>query len=520
MAFALAALAAAGACTRSSDPAARAGLGRAVSTGPARALRASPDGAWLAYLDGCREARGQFLPPQTASCDLRVVPAQGGASIRVAGAVTTLPQGFAWSPEGGVLAAAAEYDYLAGASTLVLWRPGGAPTEVARDVTFYGFSPRGDLALVSAGRLLRAGPGGAPAPVQGAAGVATFEFSTSPSAGGRALVARRAASAGGELLAVGERGAEPIAAGVTEYAVSSAGDGVAFVSLGAEGSMLRFAPSSGGPPRLLARGARTFAFAPGGGALAYLSDAAPGKQGDLHVVDPRRPAAHPADEVLGREVGEFRWAARAPRLAWLEGYDPRVRSGTLGVGGQGLAPRKLGKNVSDFDVTPDGTHVAFLQHTTRGGFSVDLALAPVGEEGAKASVATPPATVAAGVFGFAFSPDGKWLYYRTRCTRNAEACDLERVPASGLAPGAKPTVIAAGMKSFDFDPRDPGRLLIGFQRMDLQALDIAVWDGTRLVAVDQAVLPGSAQFLGPDSRRLAYVVIAPKRAGVHVAAIP
>jgi hypothetical protein len=131
------------------------------------------------------------------------------------------------------------------------------------------------------------------------------------------------------------------------------------------------------------------------------------------------------------------------------------------------------------------------------------------------------------VFGFAFSPDGRWLLYRTRCTRQAEACDLERVlvdgdaagsPAAGAAPAAA-EVLARGVKSFEFDPRDAGRLIVTWQRSDSTALDLAVWQG-RLVAVDQGVLPGSARFLAPDSRRLAYAVVLPRRAGIRVVELP
>jgi hypothetical protein len=117
------------------------------------------------------------------------------------------------------------------------------------------------------------------------------------------------------------------------------------------------------------------------------------------------------------------------------------------------------------------------------------------------------------VFGFAFSPDGRWLYYRTRCVRNAEACDLERVPAAGLAEGGKPDAVAPGVKSFEFDPRDPGRLLVTWQRMDMVALDVAVWADGKLTNVETGVLPGSARFLGPYSRRVAYVVADRKRQG-------
>ncbi|HYG66056.1 MAG TPA: hypothetical protein VD838_00305, partial [Anaeromyxobacteraceae bacterium] len=259
------------------------------------------------------------------------------------------------------------------------------------------------------------------------------------------------------------------------------------------------------------RQVRSFAFSPGGDALAFVAEARPGEQGNLHLV------AVPggSDELLARGVGEYRWASRAPRLAWLEAYDPRVRSGVLGAGGPGFARRTFGRNVSEFALSPDGARLAFLRHTTRGGYSVDLGLARL-----DAPNDVPPATVAQGVFGFAFSPDGRWLYYRTRCVRNGEACDLERVPAGGLAAGAKPEAIAQGVKSFEFDPRDPERLLVGYQRMDLPALDIAVFGGGRLTAVDRAVVPGTAQFLGPDSRRVAYAVMGAKREGVYVAEVP
>ena len=76
------------------------------------------------------------------------------------------------------------------------------------------------------------------------------------------------------------------------------------------------------------------------------------------------------------------------------------------------------------------------------------------------------------------------------------------------------------MKSFEYGPRDPSRLLIGWQRMDRAALDIAVWQGGKLVRIAETVLPGSARFLGPDSRRVGFVVSDPKRAGVYVADLP
>jgi hypothetical protein len=512
-------------CTPSKKGEPGPGLGRAVFEGPVRALVPSPDGAALAFLDRCEEVNVRFLPPRTARCGLRVVPSAGGAAVEVASGVTTLPEGVAWRPDGKALAAMADYDHAAAAATLVLWQ-GGAARTLAGGVTFHGFGRHGELGLVAGGRLAVMLPGdAAPRPVAGAERIASFDLSPAELPGcGRdgaplvRLVARRTQAAGGELLFAGcalER-LEPLERGqVGDYGFARASPSLAYTvreKAGAGGgAALRLVRSAGRIATTeLGTGAQAFAFGPDGEAVAFVADAAPGRQGNLHLAAPGR-----KDAVLGREVGEFRWAAGAPRLAWLERYDPRVRAGTLGVGGPDLPARTVAPNVSDVELSPDGGHVAFLQHTTRGGYSVDLGLARVA-----APADERPAVVARGVFGFGFSPDGGWLYYRTRCVRNAEACDLERIPAAGLAPGARPELVAEGVKSFEFDPHDPGRLLLGWQRTDLVALDVGVWTRGRLTRVDAGVLPGSARFLAPDSRRLAYVVVQPRRQGVYVADLP
>jgi hypothetical protein len=496
-----------------------AGLGRPVFEGPARGLSASADGAFLAFLEGCRDVNAPFLPPGTATCDVRVVASAGGEARRVAGAVPTLPHALAWSPAAPVLAALAEYEFPTATGALVRWDAGGART-LAQGVTFHGLGAHGEIGWVAGGRVSVLLPGDAePRTPRGADGVASFDLSPQDparcGAGVRAvrLLARRSHAAGGQLLAAGcdLDEARPVERGpVGEYGFAPAAAHLAWTVQRREGAELRLARATAGAAAVtLGRGAQGFAFAPQGQSLAFVADVVPGKQGNLHLAEPGRP-----DAVLAREVGELRWARSAARLAWLERYDPRVRSGTLGAGGPGLRPRTFGANVSDFEISPDGRHVAFLRHTTRGGYSVDLALARLDDPpDAK------PEEVARGVFGFSFSPDGKWLYYRTRCVRNGEGCDLERIPASGRA-GAPPAAIAEGVKSFEFDPRDPSRLLVTWQRMDMVALDVAVWEGGKLISVDTAVLPGSARFLGPDSRRVAYVVAHPKRLGVYVAELP
>jgi hypothetical protein len=508
---ALAALAASLTACSGRKPSA-AGAGRQVAAGVAQALRPSPDGSELAWLTRCARPPVPGLPLGVAACDLVVAPTAGGAPVRVAEGVSTLEVGFAWGPDGA-LAALADHDHAAGAGALVLRRRGGEPERLASGVTFYAFGPEGELGYVAGGELHVGPPGARPAPVRGAGRVATFDFD--PSRPGQ-LLARGLPAYGGVLLRVTAGAATPeTRAPAGDYAWAPGGRFSAATVRG-EGGLWDLLLWRSGNPRAarLGHDVQAFAFDREGTAVAFLAGMSPGRPGDLHaatlagVEDPARVAA----PVVAHGVGEMRWAPAAQRLAWLQDFDPRVRSGTLGVGGPGRRAATFGKNVTAFDLSPDATQVAWLEHVTAGGYSVDLKVAPAaGGEGV---------TVARGSFGFEFSPDGRWLYYRSACVRNAEACDLHRVPAAGPAPGVEPERIAAGVKSFDFDRARPGRILLGYARMDAPALDLALWQEGRLTALDEKVLPGSARFLPPDGRRVAWVVVEPKRAGVYVADAP
>jgi hypothetical protein len=518
----LAAALAAAACTSEPrPPAAPAGLGKPLVTGPVRAVSASADGAWAAILDGCADVGVASLPPGTASCTLRVAPVAGGEAIRIAGAVTTLPQGVLWSRSGATLAALSEYDYPGASGTLVVWRAGAAPRVVAERVTFFGFGEGGSLGYVAGGRfgLVRAdGTERAPGPP---ADVATFELggrdgwraerSACAECPGPTLL-RRTGTSGGALVDPC-CGATVLATGVTDYGFSPGGARIAYVTAGRDGAGLWEREVGARNARRIATGAQTFAFERRGAALAFVSDMAPGKQGDLHVWSGGK------DTLLAREVGEYRWAARAPRLVWLEKFDPWVRAGTVGGGGPGLPPRAWANHVTDVAISADGKHVAFLRHTTRGGYTIDLGLADL-------DAALPPRfdVVASGVFGFAFSPDGAWLYYQTRCTGEAaDACDVDRIriPSGGLGAGAKAEQVVQGVAGFEFAPDDPERLLVTWRSGPRgSAVDLGVWDRGRLTRVDTRVRASTARFAGPGSRRVVYALADEARAGADVAEVP
>jgi hypothetical protein len=497
------------------------GLGRRLAAGQARNLLPSPDGTQLAYLDHCVRPRQAGLPEDATSCDLEVVPAAaGGAPRRLATQVSSLGLGFAWSPGPGAstLAMLADYDYGRGTGTLMRARitdgVAAKAEKLADDVGFYGFAPSGALGFIAQGQLSVLWPDGAqPEAMAALSPASTFDFNPAwrpGQAGGPAvrLLARKPLASGGDLLGLLDpSGVVHFGTQVGDYRFSPAGKDVAFTAR-REGKFELFtAPADrrGGTPRALGRDVQTFAYSSDGSGLAFLSGAAPGTPGDLLLVGKGEP------ERLAGRVGELRWASRASRLAWLQDYDPRIRSGTLAVGAAGEKPVVLGKRVTQFDLAPDGRSVAFVEHVTAGGYSVDLKLARIGPELAIVGVAR-------GVFGFAFSPDGRTLYYRTNCVGQADACDLQSLSVEDA--GAKSIVLAEGVKSFEFAAGRSDLLLITWVRRDMSALDLAVLRGTQLVAVDKAALAGSAQFLGPGAQQVAFVVADPKRAGVYLAELP
>jgi hypothetical protein len=479
--------------------------GRRIAEGAVAAVRASPDGAFVAWLASC--AAAPLGPRGARTCELRVAPVAGGEARAVATGVPNQPDGFAWIDDGALLALGA-YDHRTGAGRLVRWERGGAVRPLADGVTFYATAAGARLGWISNGVLYVVG--GPQGPVSVANRVATFEFAP-PRSGAVGLLARRQSAAGGELLAIASGGAvRPVAARAGDYRFSPRGD-YAFTAQDGEVEALAWAPA-GNRPVPVRRNVHGFAFAPAGDAIAYIADLAPGRQGDLWVARlPVSGAAAPG-EKLGERVGEFRWAAEAPRLAWLEGFDPATRSGALVVGGPGEKPARLGERVSAYELAPDGARAAFLEHVVAGGYSVDLKLAHLGG-------APRVEEIARGVFGFELAPERDALWYRTGCVRNGESCDLFRVPAAGVAPGQKPELVAQGVKSFEFDRRVPRRVLLGWAREDRDALDLGVWEGGRIERIDRGALPGSAAFLGPDSARLVYAVVEAGREGVYVAEV-
>jgi hypothetical protein len=214
---------------------------------------------------------------------------------------------------------------------------------------------------------------------------------------------------------------------------------------------------------------------------------------------------------VAHAVGEFRWAPGATRLAWLEGFDPRIGAGTLASAVPGGPQVSFAPRVTAFELSPSGDQLAFVRHVTDGEYAAQLELSP--------SHAAVPATVTRDAASFEFSSDGRWLYYRSGCAPAGDRCALFRAPA-GLGTGQSPERLADGVVGFALDRWHPDRVLVSFARRDGAGVDLALWSGGKALPLDRTVLAGSPRFLPPDGRRVAYVVSLPARAGVHVVDLP
>ena len=219
-----------------------------------------------------------------------------------------------------------------------------------------------------------------------------------------------------------------------------------------------------------------------------------------------------------REVGEFRWAARARRARLARAVrparprrDPRRRAGRASRRGRSARTSRTSRSRAD------GAHVALLQHTTRGGYSVDLA----------ARARSTRREGRAGGDRRAGRLRVRLLARRARGSTTGRAAPgtARRAISSASRPagrrGDEARAGRAGREELRVRPARPGAAPrhLAAHRTSSRSTSPSGRTG-KLVSIDTAVLPGSAHFLGPDSRRVVYAVAQPKRAGVYVAELP
>lgn len=464
--------------------------GALLARGLGRNLLVAPDGGAAAFLLDAAHPDDRAVPEDLFAGDLWLASLGTPPSARKVGSgVPSSAGAVAFAPAGGAAAWLAAWRFRAGEGELWAALPGKEPRRLAETASSFGWAPAGGaLAFVGRGRLVvlerplegapeavadagsaatdAAGGAGAPGGPRALALEGMNTFAWSPD--GKRLAARAPAAAGGRLVLLEVPGGaqRELAKASTDFAFAADG---ALAWLGAPGPRggdrpLFLLEPGAKAPRLLGA-ATAFAFSPDGARLGLLSTArSPGDAfGDLSLL--ARGGGAPA--ALGQKVSEWRFTPKGD-LLFLAAYDLRSRAGSLWFApAAGGPPQELSKRVQSFQYGPRGDRALFVAHKAeKSDFKLELWSAPL-PGGGKAG---DPRKVDEGVYGYLLSPDGAWLFWKSRCS-GLRSCALFRAPSDGSAP---PVLVAKDVAGFDLSD-DGARLLVGHpHKRAARAVDLAL----------------------------------------------
>ncbi len=406
-------------------------LGKRLSETPARALKATADGAHLVFVSDVEPPKAKDVPEGMMIGTLVTVPSSGGA-VRVLGqGVTTLSDAFQLSPDSRFVAFLSRLDVArhVGALQLAdLSRPEVAIRALGEAVSFYDFSAdRRFLGYVDAGslRLLDLATGKDDLIESG---VATFEFASD----GKALLVRKPLAAGGQLLLVplddnGAGEGRTVAERVGDYGFSPDGRFVALTARvdGPNAPYRMLALDRRDPslqPRSLGDEAGAFVFSPDSKRVAFVANQTPGMPyGDLFVTE----LASGEQKRVGQSVADFRFSPTSDAIAlrenqrnergqmWQEFKVVRLPSGAVR-----LHQKSLPKAFINFLFSDDGRELAFIKHV-----HIDINLWRLDMDSE-----APPELVAPWAFEYRFAKpregEPRALWYRGACIREGRQCDL------------------------------------------------------------------------------------------------
>ena len=406
-------------------------LGKRLSEAPARALKATANGAHLVFVSDVEPPKAKDVPEGMMIGTLVTVPSSGGA-VRVLGqGVTTLSDAFQLSPDSRFVAFLSRLDVArhVGALQLAdLSRPEVAIRALGEAVSFYDFSAdRRFLGYVDAGslRLLDLATGKDDLIESG---VATFEFASD----GKALLVRKPLAAGGQLLLVplddnGAGEGRTVAERVGDYGFSPDGRFVALTARvdGPNAPYRMLALDRRDPslqPRSLGDEAGAFVFSPDSKRVAFVANQTPGMPyGDLFVTE----LASGEQKRVGQSVADFRFSPTSDAIAlrenqrnergqmWQEFKVVRLPSGAVR-----LHQKSLPKAFINFLFSDDGRELAFIKHV-----HIDINLWRLDMDSE-----APPELVAPWAFEYRFAKpregEPRALWYRGACIREGRQCDL------------------------------------------------------------------------------------------------
>ncbi|MFN7135299.1 MAG: hypothetical protein ACK4N5_24710, partial [Myxococcales bacterium] len=382
--LAAAALVALAGCSKKSGTQKPKGLGQALASMPARALALAPDGGSVAFVADVKPPPEKSAPAGVFQGILTTVPMAGGTPRQLGGGVTTLEDGFRFSPDGRFIAYLQGFRFADQSGTLqIAPNPTGDARQLAEGAKFYRFSPDSKLLGYVAAGQLHLVELATFADRLVAHDVATFEFAPDASA----MLIRRPVASGSDLLLAGTAaGAKPtkLGDGVGEYQFSPDGKVVAFTAR--QGSMeapyaLFLRDTAGGELRKLGEGVSNFYFSPDSRFIAFIDGVKVTRTfGDLQLASTTGGAAR----KLGENVVEVRWSPVSNAVGFRENHEDsagrkRVVFKYATTTGEGSA-KVVADGVASFVFSGDGRHLAYLQRVTKPMYSIDLHVQEVGAD--------------------------------------------------------------------------------------------------------------------------------------------
>lgn len=503
-------------CKKTAEPNKPKGIGKPLADSAARNLVATPDGKVLAFVAEIEKPPEKSAPAGVFQGILTTVAADGGTPRQLGGGVSTLEDGFRLSPDGKWIAYLQGFRFKDQTGALQLapmpqgdarqLAPGATYYQFSRDSRLLGYVAGGEMHLVELAtgqdRVL-AGP------------VSTFELAADSSL----VLMRRPIAAGGELL-LAETGPEPktrkVGERVGDYRFSPDGAAVAFTARpgGPAEPYSLFVGAATGVAARVAEKAGPFAFSPDSAWIAFVAGQEPGRpHGALQLA----PVAGGRPIEVGKNVSDFRWSPSSKAVALRESHEDKsgrtwseLKVASLPKGTLRHKDHAGPKSFINYLWSPEGDRLAFIKHV---GEQVTLNLLTLEGE-------APPRVVAPWAFNYQFAPGGKELWYRANCVREGRQCEL--LAASIDNPEKPPAMLAQGIMNFRPSP-DGKRILLVYPRLDTEHASDLGWVelGSQAPSkgIDVYTLPG-AFFLDEAGKRLAYLVNQRKREGVYVADLP
>lgn len=499
----------------------------------ARSLQVAPGGAAVGFVGDIRRPDDPNLPETMFLGTLSVVSRATGQVRALGKNVSTLEDGWRFSPDGRWVAFTTNYRFKEGVGSLMLAKlPDGEPVQVASITRFYQFSADGKfLGFVAMGKMkLRDLETGVEQDL--ADNASSFEIARD----NRRVLVRRTASTGGDLvLALASKEAPEktkgapgalgfvtttLGYGVGDYAFSKDGKSYAFmaraIKLDGSEPPRPDQPSSlyvafdNLAPKAIAEGVASFDFSPDGERIAFVSRPEPQRPGHLSVV----PATGGEPRKISDAISEYRWSPNSQGLAIREDRedDKGRRWYTLKLVAFPGAIQRLkedgpqGFKMESYSFSSDGKYFAYLKPAASG--SIDLF-------GMELAGAEPPLHLAPGAYGYQFAPGDREIWYRTGCTRSGRECDLMAVSVEGGTPRLMLNAI------WNWRASENGRrMLVTYPRYDTEGAADIGWvdlDDPKRPShgIDAYTLLG-ARFLDAAGSGIAYIVIDPKREGVFV----